>query len=633
MTVWGESRRQWRLPRRARHAYRMLVPHRYLIIAVLDMAALTVAIAAATVLRYDLEFGAVDYSGVLAAAAIACTVQFFAGTATGLYMGRSHYGSFEEVQGLVTCAVLDSIVLLVVNGLLPHRLVPLTAAVTGPLLGLAFMCGGRYAWRVAVDHRKRPSSDGAERIIVFGAGEGGTQVINALMRTKNTPYYPVALLDDDPRKRGRVINGVRCRGGRDRIAVAKEAANATQMLIAIPSAPSDLVRDLATAAETAGLEVKVLPPVQDLLAGTVSLNDIRPISEDDLLGRRQINTDVASIAGYLRNRRVLVTGAGGSIGAELCRQIHGFGPATLVMLDRDESALHAVQLSIHGRALLDTDDLVVCDVRDGEQIEQILATRQPDVVFHAAALKHLPLLERYPDEAVKTNVWGTLNVLRAAAHAGVTTFVNISTDKAADPASVLGYTKRIAERITAWANEAAQGTYLSVRFGNVLGSRGSVLTAFHAQIERGGPITVTDAEVTRYFMTVEEAVELTIQAGALGAAGEVLVLDMGLPVKIADVAKRLAAAAPSKVGIEYTGLRPGEKLHEVLLGEGELDHRPCHPLISHVPAPQMAPSELSCLSAATNNAELVEALHALVGNGSREVVVDLSDARLHADAD
>jgi FlaA1/EpsC-like NDP-sugar epimerase len=609
----------------------MLVPHRYIAVALLDMGALTAAIATATALRYDLEFVHIDGGRLLIAAAVACMAQLVCGTVTGLYLGRSRYGSFEEVRELAACAVFDAFVLLVLNGATTERFVPLTAAVTGPLLGLALMCAGRYTWRLALEHRKRPSSVGAERIIVFGAGEGGTQVINALMRTKHSPYYPVALLDDDPRKRGRVINGVRCRGGRDRMAVVKAAARASQVLIAIPSAPADLVRELAADAEAAGLDVKVLPPVQNLIAGTVAVSDIRPISEDDLLGRRRIDTDVASIAGYLQGKRVLVTGAGGSIGSELCRQIHEFGPARLVMLDRDESALHAVQLSIHGRALLDGDDLVVCDVRDPERLEQTFAEYRPEVVFHAAALKHLTLLERYPGEAVKTNVWGTLEVLRASARAGVGTFVNISTDKAADPTSVLGYTKRIAERITAWANQGADGTYVSVRFGNVLGSRGSVVTTFRAQIERGGPLTVTDPAVTRYFMTIEEAVELTIQAGALGKAGEVLVLDMGLPVRIADVANRMAAAAPSRVAVEYTGLRPGEKLHEVLLGAGESDHRRSHPLVCHVPAPPMAPSDLGCLTTASSRSELVDALQALVGVQTCPATIDL-DARLRSEA-
>jgi FlaA1/EpsC-like NDP-sugar epimerase len=286
------------------------------------------------------------------------------------------------------------------------------------------------------------------------------------------------------------------------------------------------------------LTVKVLPAVSELIDGHVDVNDIRDVNEVDLLGRHQIETDISEIAGYLRGKRVLVTGAGGSIGSELCSQIHRYSPAELMMLDRDESALHAVQLSIEGRALLDTPNLILADIRDAETILQLFNQRKPEVVFHAAALKHLPLLEMYPAEAIKSNVYGTLNILDAAVRSGVERFVNISTDKAANPISVLGYSKRAAELITSQIATTAAGSYMSVRFGNVLGSSGSFIHAFRAQIENGGPVTVTDRDVTRYFKTIPEAVQLVIQAGAIGNNGDALILDMGKPVRIADVAKQ-----------------------------------------------------------------------------------------------
>ena len=283
------------------------------------------------------------------------------------------------------------------------------------------------------------------------------------------------------------------------------------------------------------------------------------------------------------NRRVLVTGAGGSIGSELCRQLVRFNPAEIIMLDRDESALHEVQLSIYGRALLDTPQTVLADLRDARAINAVFDSRKPQVVFHAAALKHLPLLERYPHEAYQTNVLGTLTMLKAAQQSGVEVFVNISTDKAANPISVLGYSKRIAERLTAeFAFNSGPGKYISVRFGNVLGSRGSVLMSFRDQIAKGGPVTVTHRGVTRYFMTISEAVQLVIQAGAIGSTGEVLVLDMGKPVNIYEVAERLVRNSSKPIKIEVVGLRIGEKVHEELFGENEIDNRPRHPLISHV---------------------------------------------------
>ena len=270
----------------------------------------------------------------------------------------------------------------------------------------------------------------------------------------------------------------------------------------------------------------------------------------------------------------------------------------MILLDRDESALHAAQLSLEGRALLDDPNLIVADIRDTERIDEAFASYRPEVVFHAAALKHLSLREMHPAEGYKTNVWGTQNLLRAAGRFDVERFVDVSTDKAADPTSVLGRTKRLAEQLTAYAAADYPGTYLSVRFGNVLGSWGSVLPAFRAQIEAGGPVTVTDPEVTRYFMTVEEAVQLVIQAGAIGDDGEVLVLDMGEPVKIVDVARRLVAEADRSIEIVFTGLRPGEKLHEVLFSEGETDDRRHHPLISDCMVPALSAVDVEELAAA-----------------------------------
>lgn len=318
-------------------------------------------------------------------------------------------------------------------------------------------------------------------------------------------------------------------------------------------------------------------------------------TDDDVLGRPSRLDDLVLSADYLVGRRVLITGAGGSIGAELARQVHAVGPGELILLDRDESALHGVQLAIYGHGLLDTPDTALACIRDKAALREIFARHRPHVVFHAAALKHLPLLEQYPDEGWKTNVVGTHNVLELSAEHGVETFVNVSTDKAADPTSVLGATKRIAEQLTAWYGCHAAGTYLSVRFGNVLGSRGSVLHTFRQQIASGGPVTVTHPDVTRYFMTIREACRLVMQAGALGRDGEVLVLDMGEPVRILDVAQRLIARSGRSIDVVFTGLRPSEKLHERLFSTDERAVRARHPLISHVLVPPLEPSELAHL--------------------------------------
>jgi FlaA1/EpsC-like NDP-sugar epimerase len=429
----------------------------------------------------------------------------------------------------------------------------------------------------------------------------------------------VALLDDDPHKRNLRVSGVPVVGDRSQIAAASRQFQATLLLIAIPSASASLIAELTTMAEQAHLKVKVLPPVSELFGAGVGVADIRDISITDLLGRREVHTDLRAIAGYLEGRRVLVTGAGGSIGSELCRQIHRFNPAQMVMVDHDGSALHALELSLHGRALLDSPDVVVLDIRDRQRLQRMFELHRPEVVFHAAAFKHLTLAERYPDEAVRTNVWGALNVLELAASAGVERFINISTDKAADPISVLGYSKRITERLTAHVAAETAGTYLSVRFGNVLASSGSVLKTFEAQVAAGGPVTVTHPEVTRYFMTVEEAVQLVIQAGAIGRDGEALVLDMGDPVRILDVAQRFAARVERPVDIVFTGLRPGEKVREVLLGDGEQDNRPIHPLVTHVVVPPLDPVMTLQLDPLADSEVVTERL--------REVCVDDDTAR------
>jgi FlaA1/EpsC-like NDP-sugar epimerase len=440
-----------------------------------------------------------------------------------------------------------------------------------------------------------PGGDGVQRVLVAGAGEGAEQVITAMLRDPQSPYLPVAIVDDDRRKAHLRVRNVRVQGTLEDIPAVAEANDAEVLLVAIPSADGALVRHLADLGEAAGLRVLAVPPVRDLFDDQIGIEDIRPLTTADLLGRREIDTDVAAIAGYLAGRRVMITGAGGSIGSELCRQVHTFSPSALVMLDRDESALHAVQLSIEGRAMLDTPNLVVADIRDRDRLAEVFEQHRPEVVFHAAALKHLPLCELHPSEAVKTNVWGTQHLLQLAQHFEVDTFVNVSTDKAADPTSVLGATKRIAERLTAAAAEAGLGTYISVRFGNVLGSRGSVLGSFRAQIEMGGPITVTHPDVTRYFMTVEEAVQLVIQAGAIGENGEAMVLDMGEPVRIADVARRLADEGDRKIEIVYTGLRPGEKLHEVLQSRAEVPRPSGHHLIAAVDVPPLHQSDIAGL--------------------------------------
>ena len=555
---------------------------------ILDILAWVLAVAIALVMRSYLQ-GEVDIRGVVQSTLIrvlpvVSVVQAITGYIVGIYRRRWRYGSFDEVKGLILSALITTIVLMGIRFLdTSVDAFPRSAIIAGGIFGLFFTTASRYTWRLVREQLRRPSAHNSTKLIIYGAGEGGIQIVNTMLRNPNSMYLPVAFLDDNSKTHRLRISGVPVLGGRGEIAKVAQRTGASTLLIAIPTADSTVVGEIVELARQSKLEVKILPVVQSLDDREVDTADIRDLTDEDLLGRRRVKINLDEISQYLVNRRVLVTGAGGSIGSELCRQLVKFNPGELIMLDRDESALHEVQLSIYGRALLDTPQTVLADLRDKKAINEIFETRKPQVVFHAAALKHLPLLERYPHEAYQTNVLGTLTMLTAAQRAGVEIFVNISTDKAANPISVLGFSKRIAERLTAaFAFSSGPGKYISVRFGNVLGSRGSVLMSFRDQISKGGPVTVTHRGVTRYFMTISEAVQLVVQAGAIGQTGEVLVLDMGKPVNIHDVAEQLVKNSGKPIKIEVVGLRVGEKVHEELFADGETDERPRHPLISHV---------------------------------------------------
>ena len=557
---------------------------------VLDIFAWVLAVTIALVMRSYLQ-AAPDISKIVKDSLIrvlpmVSVVQAVTGYIVGIYRRRWRYGSFDEVQGLILSALITTIILWVIRFFdTSVDAFPRSAIVAGGILGLFFTAASRYSWRLIREQLRRPSAQNSTKLLIYGAGEGGIQIVNTMLRNPSSQYLPVAFLDDNTKTHRLRISGVPVLGGRNEIAKVAQRTGASALLIAIPSADSTVVNEIVEIARNSKLNVKILPVVQSLDDRQVDAADIRDLTDEDLLGRRRVKIDLDEISQYLVNRRVLVTGAGGSIGSELCRQLVRFNPSEIIMLDRDESALHEVQLSIYGRALLDTPQTVLADLRDERAINEIFDSRKPQVVFHAAALKHLPLLERYPHEAYQTNVLGTATVLNAAQRTGVEVFVNISTDKAANPISVLGFSKKIAERLTAdLASRTNQGKYISVRFGNVLGSRGSVLMSFRDQIAKGGPVTVTHRGVTRYFMTISEAVQLVVQAGAIGRTGEVLVLDMGKPVNIHDVAEQLVKNSGKPIKIEVVGLRVGEKVHEELFAEGETDERPRHPLISHVAA-------------------------------------------------
>jgi FlaA1/EpsC-like NDP-sugar epimerase len=558
----------------------------------LDVAVWAIALPAAAVMRLDFNFTTLSVGAMVVALLGAALLQAVFGWLLALYRYRHPYGSRHEANSLLMVVVSVGLVLTLGRWITPAsdnfpRSVPAFAM----LVAFILMAGIRLLHRLLKERGMRPG-DEAVPALVYGAGQLGQHVVQLMSRDRHSPYRPAGLIDDDLRKSDFRLEGVPVRGQcADLTEVAKETGAET-LIFAIARAEADLIRKVSDAADLAGLRLLILPPLSDMLEGKARLGDLRDVSIEDLIGRRPVDTEFESIATFVTAKRVLVTGAGGSIGSELCRQLVKFSPAEIIMLDRDETGLQGTQISISGHGLLDTKEVVLADIRDAATVENLFLARMPEVVFHAAALKHLPMLEQYPDEAWQTNVLGTVNILSAARAAGVETFVNISTDKAANPTSVLGFSKRLGERLTAWFAEDTGMSYLSVRFGNVIGSRGSMLPTFTAQIDNGGPVTLTHPDVTRYFMTIPEACELVMQAGAIGGSGEVLILDMGEPVKILDIAERMIARSGRKIEIVITGLRPGEKLHEELVGSGEQDARPIHPMISHTEVPPLSPSAL-----------------------------------------
>ena len=421
--------------------------HRTPLLIAFDVAVWLASGVLAALLRYP-NVASAPLGAVLLMSTSMAVLYVAVGMLVRLHEGRARTASFDEMFLIGSIAFLSGSSVFVVNLFAPQVARSLPAIATLCFVVLALL--GRATWRGLAEHGDVvPLPADAAAVLLVGAGEAARELIGSMLRDPARKWRPVGMLDDDPRKQHLRVRGVAVLGPIADFETQVELQGVTKAIFAIPSAGNDLVRDVTRRAAACRVELKVLPAVTELLTEHVGIRDIRDVNIMDFLGRNQIDTDIAVIAGYLKDKRVLVTGAGGSIGSELCRQIDRFEPAELIMLDRDESALHAVQLSLRGRALLDSDDVVLCDIRDSYSLARIFRRRRPDVVFHAAALKHLPMLEQYPDEAIKTNVMGTRNVLEAATGAGVGSFVNISTDKAANPCSVLGYSKRIAERMTA----------------------------------------------------------------------------------------------------------------------------------------------------------------------------------------
>jgi FlaA1/EpsC-like NDP-sugar epimerase len=506
-----------------------------------------------------------------------------------LYGHMWRYASIEEARRVIGAAASAGVVIVVLGEVLGGggRVLPLSVIVFGALLSLLGFGAIRFQSRLFA-FRRRTDAPEPKRVLIVGAGDAGSMVLRDIVRNESLGLRPIGIVDDDPRKRGRSLHGVRVLGTRGDIPDLVAQLAVDQVLFAIPSARGDVVRDVAACCEQAEVVLKMLPSVRELVGGRVSIRDIRDLRIDDFLGREPVETDLEAVGALLRGRRVLITGAGGSIGSEISQQAAAFTPAELLLLDHDESNLYDVSKTMRNGV---QPQLLLADVRNRERINAIFAKHRPEIVFHAAAHKHVPFLESHPEEAVLTNVIGTANLADAAMAAGARQFVLISTDKAIKPTSVMGSSKWLAEQIL-WSLQGRNGcTYSAVRFGNVLGSRGSVIPTFFRQIARGEPLTITDPEMSRYFMSVREAVQLVLQAAALSEGGEVFTLRMGEPVTIIDLANRvirMTGRVPGKdVEISIVGARPGEKVVEEIVNVDEESVESAHPsiVVSRPPKP------------------------------------------------
>lgn len=538
-----------------------------------DTVLVVVSFFLAYLIRFDFEYESipknfVQYIPILLGITIILKISVF--ILFKLYRSLWRYaGVYELVSVFLASAITNGAMFAYIAFV--DRLAPRSIFVITGMIDVFFIGGSRLVYRL---YRRLVLGrvikvDNLKRVAIFGAGDAGAMIAKEIELHPEMRYKLVAFLDDSDDKKGRKVNGIPVLGGIEDIEDVVDSKNIDEIIIAIPSAKPAIINNIYERCSKTDCKVKILPSMSQLINETISLQKIKDVDIEDLLGREPIMANLEEIAQYLGGKVVLVTGGGGSIGSELCRQIASYEPRKLLMLDNYENNLYDI-LNELTKKYPELDLVpIIANVREMNRLDEIFAEYKPNIVFHAAAHKHVPLMESHPEEAIKNNVFGTWNVAHCADKHQAERFVLISTDKAVNPTNVMGATKRIAEMIIQSLNEKSKTEFVAVRFGNVLGSNGSVIPLFKKQIEQGGPVTVTHPDITRFFMTIPEAVQLVIQAGSMAQGGEIFVLDMGQPVKIMDLARnliRLSGFEPNEdIDIEITGLRPGEKLYEELL--------------------------------------------------------------------
>ncbi len=546
---------------------------RYIFLMLIDAVLINLAVYLTLLLRFEAQIPPQYITNFIAIIPVITSITLFFLIGLKIYSRIWQYASIGEMLAILRAVSYSMAVIVLLIYLIPLPHLPRSVYIGSWMMINAFIGASRISWRLWIGLNSRAESEKHKKILIVGAGDAGAMLAREIHNNPRLNLKAIGFVDDDFSKQKMILGGVPVLGSSKKIPELVKEQEIEEIIIAMPSVSGDTIREIVDICKQTKARVKILPGIYQSTSSLIA--NVRDVQMEDLLRREPVKTDLTQIAGSISDKTVLVSGAGGSIGSELCRQIMQFHPRKLILLDCCENNLFDIEMELTAAnsGVQIYPELV--DVRNRDKLEKVFRLHCPEVIFHAAAFKHVPMMERHPEEAINNNVLGTRNIAQMADRYGSQSFIFISTDKAVNPTSVMGASKRIAELIIKDINRGSRTSFAAVRFGNVLGSRGSVIPTFIKQIEKGGPLTVTDPEMKRYFMTIPEAVQLVIQAGAMATGGEIFVLDMGKPVKIDDLARdliKLSGHEPDKdIAISYTGIRPGEKLFEELFtGQEEM---------------------------------------------------------------